>query len=127
MNGSWTYNDYMSVEICVDYCSNLGFTYAAPENGNECFCNNSLNPKYAPKDGILGSCTKPCVGNANQICGNANEMSIYHKCSDTCKNNDIGGTAPVQSAAVVPRSISPSTMATVVVQTIAVATPLVLG
>ncbi|KAH8626326.1 wsc-like protein [Alternaria alternata] len=122
MNGSWTYNDYMTVEICVDYCNNRGFAYAAPENGNECFCKNNLNPKYAPKDGIMGSCSKPCVGNANEICGNANAMSIYHKCSATsCKNNDIGGVAPAQSQAVVARSISPSAMTTVVIPAITTA------
>lgn len=122
MNGSRTYNDYMTVEICVDYCNNRGFAYAAPENGNECFCNNNLNPKYAPKDGIMGSCSKPCVGNANEICGNANAMSIYHKCSATsCKNNDIGGIAPAQSQAVVARSISPSAMTTVVIPAITTA------
>ena len=122
MNGSWTYNDYMTVEICVDYCNNRGFAYAAPENGNECFCNNNLNPKYAPKDGIMGSCSKPYVGNANEICGNANAMNIYHKCSATsCKNNDIGGVAPAQSQAVVARSISPSAMTTVVIPAITTA------
>jgi hypothetical protein len=132
MNGSWASNDYMSVEICVDYCNALGFSYAAPENGNECFCNNSLNPKYAPKAGIMGSCSKSCLGNADQICGGANAMSIYHKCSGaSCQNNNIGGTAPAQSKAVVPRSISSSvtaaftTIATVVITTTTAATPLV--
>ena len=126
MNGTWTYNDYMTVEICVDYCNARGFPYAAPENGNECFCSNSLNPKYAPKEGIMGSCSKPCVGNYRQICGNANAMSIYHKCSATsCKNNNLGGMAPAESQAVVPRYISPSasTMATVVVAASPAATP----
>jgi hypothetical protein len=129
MNGSWFFNDYMSLEICVDYCNAHGFTYAAPENGNECFCNNSLNPNYAPKAGIMGSCTKPCVGNVNQICGGANAMSIYHKCSGTsCQNSNVGGTAPAQSKAVVATTLVPSaatTMATVITGVTAAATPLV--
>ncbi|KAI4690171.1 uncharacterized protein J4E84_004353 [Alternaria hordeiaustralica] len=126
MNGSWTFNDYMSIEICVDYCNARGFTYAAPENGNECFCNNSLNPKYAPKAGIMGSCTKSCVGNVNQICGGANAMSIYHKCSGgTCQNNNDGGAAPVQSkASVAARWMPLSTLATVAKA--AAATPVIL-
>jgi hypothetical protein len=70
----------------------------------------------------MGSCSKPYVGNANEICGNANAMNIYHKCSATsCKNNDIGGIAPAQSQAVVARSISPSAMTTVVIPAITTA------
>jgi hypothetical protein len=123
MNGSWIYTDSMTVESCIDRCSSLGFSYAAPENGNECFCNGSLNQKYAPKDGILGSCTKPCIGNADEICGGADFMSIYHKCvaGDACKNNEIGGTAPAQTSSVAARS-EPS-MATVYVAAVTAAAP----
>jgi hypothetical protein len=99
MSGAWEYNDDMSIESCIDWCSNKGF---------------SLNTKYAPKAGIMGSCTKPCVGNYKQICGGANAMSIYRKCAagEACKNNNIGGTAATQSK----RAMSPraqTTMSTV--------------
>jgi hypothetical protein len=114
MSGAWEYNDYMSIESCIDWCSNKGFSYAGLEYANQCFCNNSLNTKYAPKTGIMGSCTMPCVGNYKQICGGANAMSIYRKCAagEACKNNSIGGTAATQSKrAMAPRA--ETTMATV--------------
>jgi hypothetical protein len=45
--GSWTYSANMTVENCIDYCIDRGFPYAAPENGNECFCAMGLNAKWA--------------------------------------------------------------------------------
>lgn len=124
-NGSWTYSANMTIENCIDYCTDLGFPYAAPENGNECFCNKELNPKYAPKEGIMGTCAKKCTGNDKQICGNANAMSIYHKCdsSSNCKNNEIGGTAPPAAKREVQTAKELSTMATVVRTVFAEATP----
>ena len=121
MTGAWTYNDTMTVESCVDYCTAGNFSYAAPENGNECFCNNELDAKHAPKPGIMGSCAMPCVGNKEQMCGNAGSMSIYHKCDgDECRNNDVGGVAVVVSRS--STSSSPSTMSTIYMPA---ATPLV--
>ncbi|KAA8621519.1 WSC domain containing protein [Pyrenophora tritici-repentis] len=113
MTGAWTYNDTMTVESCINYCIAGKFSYAAPENGNECFCNNELDVKRLPKEGIMGSCAMPCVGNKEQVCGNAGSMSIYRRCEDDggeCRNNDVGGVA----AAVASRSTS-SSMTTVIV------------
>ncbi|KAF1836319.1 hypothetical protein BDW02DRAFT_494034 [Decorospora gaudefroyi] len=126
MTGAWNYHSYMSVEICIDYCSSRGFTYAAPENGNECFCNNELNPKYAPKSGIMGSCGMPCVGNGHQLCGGPNAMSIYRKCEagEKCENNNVGGAAPVQSLGVAAREMVPARASTLATVVVAAATPL---
>lgn len=89
--GASTSSDSMTVESCIDFCSARGFAYAGLEYARECFCAAQLNPKYAPSDGVVWSCTKPCAGNNLEMCGNGGAMSIYHRCSaGSCKNNDVG-------------------------------------
>ncbi|KAF1941766.1 WSC-domain-containing protein [Clathrospora elynae] len=105
-DGAWTYTANMTVENCIDYCTAGGFSYAAPEYGNECFCSHEMNARYAPQEGIMGACTMKCVGNSNEICGAADAMSIYHKCEGgSCTNNEIGGKAPVQSVPTAPSPV----------------------
>ncbi|KAF2182095.1 hypothetical protein K469DRAFT_740577 [Zopfia rhizophila CBS 207.26] len=68
----WASNNDMTVEKCVDFCSDAGFTYACLEYGREYYCGNQLNPAKAPREGMMGSCTMKC-------------------CEGTRKNNQIGG------------------------------------
>lgn len=113
-----TRND-MTVESCIDFCSSAGFAYAGLEYGSECFCADELNPTYAPRDGILGACTMKCAGNADQICGAANAMSVYHRCADKqCRNNEIGGEASVQRLSMASLAArSPETLISTITST----------
>jgi hypothetical protein len=83
----------MTVSACIEYCSaSPGYSYAGLEFGRECFCANALDPRYTPKDGIMGNCNYKCSGNSTEICGGYAAMSIYHKCDvGSCKNVVIGG------------------------------------
>jgi hypothetical protein len=91
-NGS-TASDTMTVPACVEFCKKAGMPYAGLEYGRECFCAQKLDPRYAPKDGIMGSCNYKCAGNDAQVCGGYAAMSIYRDCSGQkeCKNVVIGG------------------------------------
>ncbi|CBX98892.1 hypothetical protein LEMA_P081310.1 [Plenodomus lingam JN3] len=55
---AWTYNPNMTVESCITHCtassSSKSFTYAALENGNECFCGPGLSGNHAPQNGHHG-------------------------------------------------------------------------
>lgn len=96
---SWR-RDNTTVESCIDFCSSKGYSYAGLEYKNECFCGNGLNPKYAPRDGIMGSCVMPCVGDADQICGGWAAISVYRACSASapCANNEQFGKAKTTAA-----------------------------
>jgi hypothetical protein len=88
-----------TVESCIDFCSASGFSYAGLEYKGECFCSDALNPKYAPKDGIMGACVMKCNGDQDQICGGWAAMSVYHQCPDggVCQNNEeFGKASPAQ-------------------------------
>tara|TARA_R110002003_G_scaffold171_12_gene13968 strand:+ start:1763 stop:3070 length:1308 start_codon:yes stop_codon:yes gene_type:complete len=80
--------DDMTVPACIDYCSAAGYAYAGLEFGRECWCTNQLDPRYAPKDGIMGSCNYMCAGDAGQICGGYAALSIYRNCAgqSSCAN-----------------------------------------
>lgn len=88
-----------TVESCIDFCSSSGHTYAGLEYKSECFCSNTLNPKHAPKEGIMGACTAKCSGDASQICGGWAAMSVYQKCVDggECVNNEEFGSPMVET------------------------------
>jgi hypothetical protein len=98
MNGGYLANDDMTVDKCVEYCAGVNMPYAGLEFGRECFCADKLDPRYAPKEGLLGSCGMNCTGDAKQICGGVKAMSIYHKCDgSSCVNAGLGGVAPSKS------------------------------
>jgi len=99
-NGS-TGSDDMTVKSCVDFCVEKGMPYAGLEFGRECFCAERLDPRYAPRDGIMGSCNYKCAGDTAQTCGGYAAMSIYHNCEGEaeCKNWDIN-TVSAQAASL---------------------------
>ncbi len=65
----------MTIESCQSYCSTKNFNLAGLEYGTECFCGSGLvNNAAIGKSG----CSQPCAGNASEICGNANLLSLYN-------------------------------------------------
>jgi hypothetical protein len=62
-----------SLETCATNCK--GYSYFGTENGNECFCGNSLqnNPQHVAD----GQCKVVCQGNAKEICGGSSRLTIY--------------------------------------------------
>lgn len=67
----------MTIESCQSYCSTNGnnFPLAGLEYGQECYCGSGLqNYAAVGKSG----CSEPCAGNASEICGSANLLSLYN-------------------------------------------------
>lgn len=97
---SWR-RDNTTIESCIAFCSAEGYTYAGLEYKAECFCADKLDPRYAPRDGIMGACGMQCAGDAEHICGGWAAMSIYHACSKTgpCVNNEEFGKAETTAEA----------------------------
>ncbi|KIM95067.1 hypothetical protein OIDMADRAFT_149202 [Oidiodendron maius Zn] len=63
----------MTVEICVAFCKGNEYKYAGLEYYGECFCGASVNGVQLPES----SCSYPCTGNASEICGGNDIISIY--------------------------------------------------
>lgn len=85
--GAFGGNSSQTVESCIGFCSNLGFTYAGVEYADECYCANSLPANRAPLAGVIGSCSMACAGNPAQVCGGSGAISIYTKCTGSSCNN----------------------------------------
>ncbi|KAG6888771.1 hypothetical protein C0995_006100 [Termitomyces sp. Mi166 len=65
----------MSVQWCLAFCSQNGYSYAGVEYGRECYCDYSVRPSGALADDT--TCNMPCTGNRNEMCGGASRINIY--------------------------------------------------
>jgi hypothetical protein len=69
-------NAALTVQSCVATCAGLGYTIAGLEFSTQCFCDNDII-----NGGVVATtqsdCNMACSGNANEICGGPNRMSIY--------------------------------------------------
>ncbi|KAH8834334.1 WSC domain-containing protein [Flagelloscypha sp. PMI_526] len=68
--------DPVTVELCVDTCTNAGYAIAGLEYISECWCGNELlnGPALAEAD---AQCEFGCEGDATEACGGSNRISIY--------------------------------------------------
>jgi len=64
----------MTIETCQAYCKKLNFRLSGLEFAEECFCGNVLSNGGAV--GGLG-CDMPCQGDAEEICGGSDHLSIF--------------------------------------------------
>ncbi|KAF4585582.1 WSC domain containing protein [Ophiocordyceps camponoti-floridani] len=73
--------DDMSNGKCAGFCG--GATFFGTEYGRECYCGDGLDAssKVVPAE----ECGMVCAGDARQLCGAANRLSVYRR----------GGTPPV--------------------------------
>jgi len=106
--------DDMTIQTCIAFCGARNLPYAGLEYGRECFCADKLDPRYAPKDGIMGNCNYKCAGDDSAVCGGWAAMSIYRSCEGQkeCRNWDIKYVAPksVSSSAAVASSTAVSSV-----------------
>ncbi|ETS81740.1 hypothetical protein PFICI_06742 [Pestalotiopsis fici W106-1] len=64
---------------CIDTCNRGGYSYAGVENGEECWCDDIINPPGdLASDGSAG-CNKACTGNADETCGGLARLEIFVK------------------------------------------------
>jgi WSC domain len=70
-------NNGLTIEFCVNECIAAGYTIAGMEWSVQCFCDD-----FIVNSGALSAdqsdCNMPCGGNANEMCGAGNRMSIYN-------------------------------------------------
>lgn len=70
----------MTVELCSNYCSGIGYEYSGTEYGTNCYCGASgsvpinLTPATA--------CYSACYGNSSEDCGGNGLQSIYKNTPD---------------------------------------------
>jgi hypothetical protein len=65
-----------SVENCINTCVGLGYSVAGLEFGAQCFCDNNIYNGAAPT--AATNCNMACPGNANELCGAGNYLSVYN-------------------------------------------------
>jgi len=65
-----------TIESCIAQCAKLGYTIAGTEYADECYCDNYLRngAELADSD---DECNKPCAGDATEMCGAGNRLSVY--------------------------------------------------
>lgn len=67
----------MTVEACVEYCSDANLPFAGVGDGYNCTCASTLPP--AAKTVDLSKCNLPCVGNSREFCGAYQLVNVYKK------------------------------------------------
>jgi hypothetical protein len=85
LTGDDTNEDDLTVESCLKFCGDGGFSIAGVENGSECYCGDSLangKPSALP----MGECFTPCVGKDSENCGGYGYIGLYQECASSCSN-----------------------------------------
>jgi hypothetical protein len=75
LSGSAWADDGMTLEGCAVFCE--GFEFFGAEYGRECYCGNGFGGGAVEVEG--GECAMACAGDASQLCGSGNRLSVYSK------------------------------------------------
>lgn len=65
-----------TLESCTSGCVDSGYTIAGVQNSTQCYCGNAMRSESAVLT-VDSSCRLTCSGNAAEICGGANRLSIF--------------------------------------------------
>ncbi|WVF71754.1 hypothetical protein IAT40_006562 [Kwoniella sp. CBS 6097] len=76
LTGASVNKNDLTVDSCIAFCSQGGFTYAGVEYGSECYCGNELS-NGADASKLSTQCNVPCKGNSGQNCGGPNAIQLY--------------------------------------------------
>lgn len=68
-------DEAMTVNSCMDRCSQLGYNYAGLDSRHECYCDYRMN--LGAQRARESDCNKPCAGTPQEECGGAQHLSIY--------------------------------------------------
>lgn len=75
---AFTSSSTLTAQQCITFCLNKGYTVAAMEVGQECYCSNTLNnAQYAQNQ---GDCSWTCSGDSSSSpykCGAGWRLSVY--------------------------------------------------
>ena len=71
----------MTLQLCFDFCTSRGMTYAGVQYARECFCGpqdvdlSANGPSGGPR--AETECNLRCAGDLNQFCGAGLRLNIY--------------------------------------------------
>ncbi|KAJ9132986.1 WSC-domain-containing protein [Pleurostoma richardsiae] len=66
----------MTVEVCVAYCNQKGYTVAGVEYGQQCYCGDELGAGSVFLSNQNG-CDMVCAGNSSEYCGGSNRLNVF--------------------------------------------------
>lgn len=93
LNGANTGEENLTVESCLRFCGDEGFSIAGLENSNECFCGDSLTDGLKPTAMPMGKCLSPCAGDSSENCGGFGYIGLYKECASSCSNLEYPRTS----------------------------------
>jgi hypothetical protein len=64
----------MTAEMCMNGCSEMGFSYAGVEYSTQCYCGNAFNGGQRLP---VSQCSMPCGGNTTETCGSSNILELF--------------------------------------------------
>ncbi|CAN0251738.1 unnamed protein product, partial [Ectocarpus fasciculatus] len=70
-------------QICLGICSDASYTHFGTQYGKECWCTGSLGTTESST-----ACDFPCAGDADEICGGYDALTLYEIVSDTPSPTD---------------------------------------
>jgi len=65
----------MTVETCIAFCTAGDYIFAGVEFGQECYCDSTIQIPGVKTS--LSSCTQPCAGNSEEICGGPGVLTVF--------------------------------------------------
>lgn len=65
-----------TIENCLQTCYAQGYTIAGAEYASQCFCDDVVSSTMAKA--AESDCNMPCSGDAQEICGGSDRLSIYN-------------------------------------------------
>lgn len=65
----------MTTELCLRYCADNSYLYAATRDGEKCTCGDSYG-KHGEETEFC-NCDKECEGAQNETCGGKDSNSVY--------------------------------------------------
>ena len=69
---SYSDSTAMTTSLCYSLCQADGYPYYGTQYSNKCFCGDSYDTY-----GVSTGCTMGCAGDADEICGGSNALSVY--------------------------------------------------
>jgi len=77
-----TADNDMTIEMCIEKCVSKGYSYVGLQYSTECYCGDSI---AADRKGDY-LCAMPCAGDASEICGDGQRLSVYKEGLDGLTN-----------------------------------------
>ncbi|KAJ7709550.1 glycoside hydrolase superfamily [Mycena rosella] len=112
LQGYQLISSLITPSYCQSTCAGKGFSIAGVENGNECWCGNSIIGG-TPAVGLASTCNIACAGASASNCGGGWRMQLYTAITASATTTRTTTTptsaATLISATTIPGASSPST------------------